>query len=170
MNKIDKQFEHYKLLYNLVLHESNAVWNTGQLFLIANTFLAAIIGTNFPNFSNTPDWNKELIFWLLSLLGFLISVLWFFSFNRTKKYYHFRMAEAKEKEKELQDINIFSGSAENLAYGGVIKSNKEKYDLKVFFRLLNLSSLKIVNIVIIIFIIFYFFICIYFFPWKLLNR
>jgi hypothetical protein len=154
---MSKVLEEYRLLYDLVLHESMAVWDTGQLFLIANTFLAAIIGTNFPDFSTNTDIIKRIIFCFLVLLGFTISILWYFSFTRTRKYYKFRMAQARAYEKENK-LSIFSGVVELLAKGKPVKV-KEKgqkdddYDLRVLGR--NWSSLDIVSWVIKLFILFY---------------
>ncbi|OGG03959.1 hypothetical protein A2W14_05855 [Candidatus Gottesmanbacteria bacterium RBG_16_37_8] len=153
-----ENLEYYSYLYKLVLHESKAVWDTGQLFLLSNAFLAAIIGTNFGNNSN--DWRNQFIFWLLALLGLVISLLWLLSFNRTKNYYHFRMAQAKKMEKNL--FEIFSGDGERIANGESIKINGKEYSLKICC--LNLSSLTIVNIVIFVFIIFYLIVCVLFFP------
>lgn len=148
--------EHYKHIYSLVLHESKAVWDTGQLFLIANTFLAAIIGTNFPVFSTSLDSAKKIIFLVLALLGLTISVLWYFSFERTKKYYRFRMAQAREFEKVNHLIPVFSGDVQRLAKGETIQADSEDHNLRVFGW--NLSSLDIVKYVIILFVIFYSFI------------
>lgn len=169
MNKKEK-YEYYNFLFKLVLHESKAVWDTGQLFLLSNSFLAAIIGTSYKELLFDNDWNKKLIFWLLLLLGFLISILWYFSFERTKKYYHFRMLQARDWEKNNNQagyFQIFSGKAEKLASGGVEKVDGELQDLKV--HNINLSSLKIVKYIIILFCIFYFItliISINLFTWK----
>lgn len=151
------KMEEYRLYYDLVLHESKAVWDTGQLFLVANTFLAAILTTNLPDLSTRVDTTKSITFFALIVLGFLISVLWLFSFKRTKKYYYFRMAQARKFENgEKSELpQVFSGDAYDLANGSRKIVEGEKYDLKVF-GIIDLSSLKIVEIVIWLFILFYF--------------
>lgn len=159
MSKSDKQIsELYKIYFDYVLHESKAVWDTGQLFLVANTFFSAILGVNIPTEQNT----YKIIFWLLSLIGLAISVLWLISFERIKKHYYFRMTKAKKLEKE-EGFIVFSGDAENLAKGGVKKINGEKFDYKLF-GLLNLSSFVCLKIIIIVFMIFYLYLIIQYFP------
>lgn len=138
----------YRLLYDLVLHESKAVWDTGQLFLIANTFLAAIIGTAFPDNHFSP------IYFALLIIGLVISVLWHFSYQRTRSYYHFRIEQAKQFEKN-NGFEVFSGDAEILASGGRVKVNNEYQDLKVYS--INFPSLVILGLVIKLFIFFYLF-------------
>ncbi len=153
----------YKLYFEYVLHESKAVWDTGQLFLVANTFLAAILGSNIPNNQIGFDINRKITFWFLSIIGLLISIFWLVSFERIKKHYHFRMNQAKKLE---DGFEIFSGKAERLAHGGVEKINDEKYDFKLF-GLINISSFISLRIIIFSFFFFYVYLVIHFFPWKI---
>ena len=149
----------YKLYFECTLHESKAIWDTSQIFLLANTFLASFIGSNI--YKNTiEDINHKIMYLALPLLGLAISLLWLTSFERIKKHYYFRMYQTKSLENDFQ---IFSGKAENLANGGVEIINVEKFDYKLF-GLLNLSSFVCLRIIIIVFMIFYLYLIIQFFP------
>ena len=148
MKKEDLELEKYKLLSTVVLHESKAMWETSQLFLFSNTILATILGADI--FGRIQHASK-IIFWLLPLLGLLISVLWFFSYNRTSRYYKFRMAQARNIEPK--DFHIFEGIPNDIANGEIVHVNGKHYSVRVLGC--NFRSLVIVNLIIISFIIFY---------------
>lgn len=135
----------YELSHTFVIHEAQAIWNTSQLFLVANTFLAAIIGTNFTS-------NNEVRFYL-SLLGMAISLLWLASCIRTTKYYRFRIAQARQREPK--GWMLLDGDAKNLADGDTIEIGCKKYSLRLPILGTNLSNLYIVVLLIISFLVFY---------------
>ena len=169
--KIEKNLEERMKLYELahaaVLSEANVLWNSSQVFLVANSFLAGFIGTNLTGFSIHTN---TIGIFLLSVLGITISTLWFLSYGRTSKYYKFRIAQAREREPE--GWMLLNGDAKEFSEGGTIeikeinKFNKvieQKYYFRFYERL---SSLWIVRILAIGFIIFYAIIFINFFPWR----
>ena len=148
MTKEEKALTRYKLLSKIVLHESKAMWDTAQLFLISNTILATIIGALLTTNSGETAFKYRLILIGISLLGLCISILWGFSYNRTTRYYKFRMAQAREIEPE--GFNIFNGIPKSVAEGNTHKIDGEKYSVRVLGW--NFQSLKIVNIIIVILI------------------
>ncbi|RJQ38963.1 hypothetical protein C4559_00035 [Candidatus Microgenomates bacterium] len=162
-----EEAEKYHLLFEIVLHESKAMWDTSQLFLLSNTILATIIGANLLTKSKIESSHDRLIFWLLSLLGFFISILWWFSYNRTSQYYKFRMAQIRELEKKNKEggLDIFAGKPEEVSNGNTVEVDGKKHGVRVLGW--NFRSFKIVNIIIFLFIIFFGFIVIYFLPWGI---
>lgn len=163
MNKEQKDLENYKLLFDVVLHESKAMWETSQLFLISNTILATILGASLSGSFGKIDSSNRIIVWLLSILGLVISILWGFSYNRTSKYYKFRMAQIRKIEPT--GFNIFKGIGKSVSDGNNVEIEGKNYTARVLG--LNFRSLFIVNIIIALFIIFFILIAFYFLPWNI---
>lgn len=134
----------------MVLHESKFAWNTANIFLLVNSLLAGFIINSF-------YLKDEINFTLIALVfGLIISLMWFSSLYRIKTRQGFWMAKAREFEKDSKNnwFPIFSGDAETLANGGIVKADGNKFDLKIF-GMIHLSSQKALGIIISLFILFY---------------
>lgn len=148
-SRIKKETQ-YKYIFNMVLHESKFAWNTASIFLLVNSVLAGFIINNF----NLKDKGN---FTLIALIfGLIISVMWFSSLYRIKTRQGFWMAKAREFEKDTKNnwFPIFSGDAETLANGGIVKADSNKFDLKIL-GIIHLPSQKALGIIISLFILFY---------------
>lgn len=158
----------YELAHSTVLSESHVLWNSSQVFLLANSFLAGFIGTNLTGATVRSDIAGML---LLSILGIIISSLWFLSYGRTSKYYKFRIAQARQREPE--GWMLLGGDTKKFAEGESIdieeKNVRDQIEVqKYFFKFYErLSSLWIVRILAICFIIFYTIVFLNFLPWKI---
>jgi hypothetical protein len=150
----DAEMKLYELSHAQVFYEAQAIWNSSNIFILSNTFLAAFIGTNFTN--NTATSHVGII--ILSILGILLSCLWFLTASRTANYYRFRLAQAKQKEPE--GWMIFNGDGENFADGDSIEIEMKRHNVKIWFNIvsLQLGNLTIIKTLSATFIVFYFFV------------
>jgi hypothetical protein len=138
----------YNYHFQLFIHESKIPWEISQLFLTSNTIFLAITGAVLVNKYFFP----ALIF---SLGGLIITLSWFFSYNRTVKVMRFRMAQVKAIEP--RDSNLLAGTPELLAEGGCKEIGGKCYDFKVMGN--NAKTTQIFNRVIIFtFLLLYIFI------------
>lgn len=158
--------EKYSYLSTIVLHESKAMWETSNLFLLANTILATFIGTSFLN-NFKKGFEYSFIFFMLPFLGFIISVLWMFSYKRTSKYYKFRMAQIRELEKRINKggVDIFAGKPKEVSDGNKVIIDNEIYCVRVLGW--NFRSFLIVDIIIYFFILFFLVVTLLVFPWRI---
>lgn len=156
MAQKDIPSQQYSLIHQLVIHEAQAQWNTSNFFLVANTFLATLLGTNILTKNGIPFINVSLI-----ILGLVISILWFLSYIRTSSYYKLRMYQAKKIEGKLnlkEHEKVFTGLAEKFAEGKkeIKLKNKKEY---IYFNFLGshigISNLTIIKILCLSYIIFY---------------
>ena len=146
--RINKEIQ-YKYIFDMVLHESKFAWNTASIFLLVNSLLAGFVINNYLK--------NEGSFTLIALVfGLIISLMWFSSLYRIKTRQGFWMAKAREFEKESKNnwFPIFSGDAETLANGGIVKADGNKFDLKIL-GIIHLPSQKALGIIISLFILFY---------------
>lgn len=148
MKRAEENLDRYKLLSTVVLHESKAVWETSHLFLISNTILATVIGTNL---LNRAILGNDIIVSLLPVLGLITSTLWAVSYNRTSRYYKFRMDQVKQIEP--LNYNIFRGEGERVARGETVNISGTSHNVKILG--LNIKSLDIVCWIIATFLIFF---------------
>ena len=138
--------EIYEKAHSTVLNETHTLWHLSQVFLVANTFLAGFIGTNF-NEINTNSNNVG--FFLISIIGFIVSVLWLLSYSRISNYYKFRIAQAKQREPE--GWMLYKEDAYFFSEGIKIQIDDRSYGLGIG----KLSNLWILNLLPVVFIIFY---------------
>ncbi len=145
--KIDKKdtISLFKIAHANVLAEQQLLWQSSQLFLVANSFLVGFIGTSLTNSLK----NNKFGILLLSIIGIIISILWLLSYTRILNYYKFRIAQAKQREPK--DWMIFNGDGEAFSKGESIMINGGRYT----FGIGKLSNLIIVRILVGLFIVFY---------------
>ena len=136
--------EVYPYALNLVIHESDSLWQISNVFLVANSVIAAVIGVNL--FSSGYF---SIGYFAISLIGFLLTLVWLFSIERARKYHEFRIAQAKQREPN--NWVLVNGDVEEFAKGGTIEIDDKKYN--VGFGIF--SNILLVRIIVIIFILFY---------------
>lgn len=130
---VKEQQEIYSFAHNAVLNEALVLWQSSNVFLIANTILSAAIGLGFFN-------KKEALFQpdptlaFLSIIGFIISILWWGSYRRTANYYKFRMAQATQREPDRWYLFVEDGK--NFSKGDTIEIDGEEYNVGIgrFFK------------------------------------
>lgn len=127
----------YELSMNYVLQEAQLLWQSSQLFLVANALLVGFI-------SGIED--NKIIIVLLSLIGIAVSFLWLLSYTRTLNYYRFRIDQAKQREPE--GWMLFNGDGNAFSKGESIIINGSRHT----FGIGKLSNLIIVRILVSLFI------------------
>lgn len=138
----------YKLAHQTVLNEAHILWQSSNIFLVANTLLAAFIGSGLLDPEKNIIYKPNPSLFLLSIIGLFISVLWWGSYRRTSNYYKFRMAQATQREPE--GWNLFDGDGKNFANGDMVEIGTEKYNLgagKIFRNHRVVTALAILFIV-----------------------
>lgn len=149
--------EAFERAHATVLTETHTLWHLSQVFLVANTFLAGFIGTNFKDINTTDN---KIGFFLISIIGFIISVLWFFSYSRISNYYKFRIAQAKQREPE--GWMLYKEDSYFFSEGIKINIDDRSYGLGIG----KLSNLWILKLLPVVFGIFYSIVAYMSFPWA----
>ena len=159
-NKIEKAGSNkaklFELSVNYVLNDAEILWQSSHLFLLGNSILAGFIGTTIIG-GIARNWET----FLLSSLGFLISVLWLLSYIRLSNYYKFRIDQAKQREPK--GWMLFNEDGLHFALGEpiIIKGKRHSFDLGAF------SNLLIVRVMAILFVLFYLWVSINSSPWQI---
>lgn len=149
--------ERYKYLFDKVTHESNFAWNSGNVFLLANTILGGFIGTKFFDLLKDPQAQSAFFIVLISVFGAAFSFLWWASLHRITKYQEYWAKIIRDFEKKHKKLlePIFSGGAYSLAKGEGVG----EYDVKFFG--INLRSQIALKYIIWLFLLFYLMITFY---------
>ena len=125
-----------KGLFKITLEQARAegtfLWHSFSAFLIANSILVGFIAQML--FTEKNDGSNKNIIYILSGVGILICVLWFGTYRRRSKNYHFRMAQARQREPE--GWHLIAGDGYQFSEGEIIEirnpENKkvewERYD------------------------------------------
>lgn len=88
-----KNIEEYSAALNLLFYEGQIAWQMNLLFIGLNVGIGAVIG----GFINEIVENRISLS-IFSIFGLIINVAWLGTFRRNNKYYHFRMAQARNAE------------------------------------------------------------------------
>jgi len=92
MAKDESNIKKYEAALSLLFYEGQIGWQMNIVFIAIN---AAIISLLIKKTDQGDLYNA-----ILGLIGLIISIVWWFTFSRNSKYYHFRMAQAREIEPE----------------------------------------------------------------------
>lgn len=143
MNKI----EIYKIALQIAYNEGRILWDSSQVFLFSNTILGAIIA------AQTADVNvhKDLKIFILSIIGFIITSIWFTSHQKRSSYYKFRMA--KVRALEPLGFNLIDGDGFAFSQGAEVDIKGKYYRLPFLSRFINTHT--IIQLVILVFEIGY---------------
>lgn len=85
--------EKYESALQLMFYEGQISWQMNVLFVGFNVGIGAIIQDHLYSFDS-----KKMLLLIISVIGLVINVFWLGTFRRNNKYYHFRMAQAREAE------------------------------------------------------------------------
>jgi hypothetical protein len=129
---------------NLVINESDNLWQISNIFLIGNSLIAAIISDNLFDKTESP-WGIVSI----ALIGLIITIIWLFSIERSRKYYLFRIAQARQREPEKW--MLMNGDVEHFSEGLTVEMKGKKYNRGIGI----FSNIVLVRAVVIVFIVFF---------------
>jgi hypothetical protein len=111
MTKIDP-IEKYKSALQIAHNEGKILWDSSQVFLLTNTILGTFIGN-----SANSGLRANFAILIPSIMGFLITLIWLTSHLRRSEYFEFRMAQLRQVEKEIGNINLISGEGFEFSRG-----------------------------------------------------
>jgi hypothetical protein len=83
----------YESALQLMFYEGQISWQMNVLFVGFNVGIGAIIQEHLYSFDT-----KKMLLFIVSVIGLVINVFWLGTFRRNNRYYHFRMAQAREAE------------------------------------------------------------------------
>jgi len=125
----------YASALDLLFYEGQIAWQMNLLFIGLNVGIGTVIGSLLPCVSA----NKFLLL-IFSIFGIIINVAWLGTFRRNNKYYHFRMAQARESEPT--DWKLLRVRGYNFSKGQEITIDCEGIDVKD--KIHRLSSFEII--------------------------
>jgi hypothetical protein len=146
MEKNEKKIRRYESALNLLFYEGQIAWQLNIVFIALNAGLATLTNTSLSN--GICHFNGLLL--SSSIIGVLINLLWFGTFQRNNKYYNFRVAQAREIEpiewKFLSDRGYkFSKGKKIEINGKEIEPKDVKHKLNIFESLVsNKNAIKAV--------------------------
>jgi hypothetical protein len=141
----------YDLALNNAINEGRILWQSSQAFLVANTVIAGFISQTIFNDNHELIFKSNLGIFFLAIIGLLLTILWYGSYERRSNYYKFRVAQARQREPD--NWNLVRGDGKYFSEGDTIEitvdGDKEKYNLGIF------GKIAITNIVMRIFIVIF---------------
>lgn len=105
----------YESALQLMFYEGQIAWQMNLLFVGFNVGIGAIIQDHLYHFKTS-----QALLFAMSAIGLVINIFWLGSFRRNNKYYHFRMAQAREAEPE--NWNLLSIDGYNFSKGEKIQT------------------------------------------------
>lgn len=137
----------YESALALKFYEGQISWQMNVLFVGLNIGIGTIIQNKLQNFVS-----GDFLLIIMSIVGITINFFWLGSFRRNNKYYHFRMAQAREAEprnwnllknrgykfSKGRKINIdgegvfFQDREHQLSYFEIIASNKRAIGVAIW--------------------------------------
>lgn len=147
----------YRYLFDMTLHESKFAWDTGNVFLIANTILSGFVGATFWELIKYPRIESRNFLLVIAVMGLIFSFLWFSSLYRItmrQKYWMAKIVEFEINSRDKTTPKLFSGDSKILADGGVVKVGCQKFDLKIFGKI-HIPSQSALKCVILLYVAFY---------------
>lgn len=148
--------DEYKSAITLLDHQANLMWQENGAFLIAVTVLIGFIGTGLTNHNAAMDRQKYILI-VGSVLGLILSFLWYVTFHHNYPYHLLRIYQARDLEKDL-DFSLFRDG--NLIYNGK-KLNFDNDEVQMKFISRCLPPSKSFNLLIWLFIAAFGFLIIY---------
>lgn len=149
----------YPHALELVIHESDSLWQISNVFLIGNSVISAIISNNI--FDNR---SSAMGIFLISWIGLFITIIWLFSIERARNYHLLRIAQARQREPK--SWMLMNGDVELFAKGKTIEIQDKKYNTG-FGKFSNISLVRVIAIV---FFLFYLGMIVYSWPFDLKSK
>jgi len=95
--------EEWKLASELHRHEDSLTWQKFNYYITLNGILLSVLCVVWSDFAVNPNNpNLRLVSAVICAFGALVSLVWFAMHKRGQLYQHYRIAQAKEIEKDLK--------------------------------------------------------------------
>jgi hypothetical protein len=91
--KSKRNYNKYQSALSLLFYEGQIAWQLNILFIGLNVGIGTVISSSLLRIHSDC-----ILIFVFSLIGILINLAWLGTFRRNNKYYHFRMAQAREAE------------------------------------------------------------------------
>lgn len=151
INLPDSNGQRYEAALQLLAYEGQISWQMNILFIGLNVGICTVIQDYIGKITDYYG-----LVGLFSIAGIIINIAWLGTFRRNNRYYHFRMAQAREAEPEGWNLlknrgYRFSKGHEVIVDDGRLESQDKLHQLSSFERLA--SNKTAIGIAIWIFII-----------------
>lgn len=130
MNEEEKHLQLYLTALEEIRHEGDLLWQQfGSFLLVQSVFLAFLLQSTFresliiqTNFGSMVS----------AIIGFMLCIPWYGTFSRTKKFYRFRIAQAKEAEPP--NWHFLAERGKNYSEGKEVIIGEQTFKMKWFER------------------------------------
>lgn len=95
----DLIIKEYEFAISLIQYHTELLWLTFGSFLLAETVLIGFLGTAL--YEQNSVVTENIVVFIGSLLGFIICILWYATFQHNYTYYELRILQARKCESEL---------------------------------------------------------------------
>jgi hypothetical protein len=151
---LNSKTEKYNSALSLLFYEGEIAWQMNLLFIGLNVGIGTIIGNSLVKIDD-----NQFLLLTFSILGIIINTAWLCTFRRNNKYYHFRMAQARNAEPKKwkllrKDGYNFSKGIEVIIDNKGIKHKDKLHKLNKFDQLA--SNKRAIEIPIFLFILAFF--------------
>lgn len=117
----------YELALKNSMHEGAVLWDSSQIFLIANTIITGFITNGLFDEKKKFIYGPNPPIFVICILGLIISFVWLCTYQRRSNYYKFRATQVRQREPE--NWNLMEGDGKNFADGDTIEIDGEKLNL-----------------------------------------
>jgi cytochrome c biogenesis protein CcdA len=103
-----ENLDEYNSAITLLDHQANLMWQENSAFMLAVTILLGFIGTGLIDCNTAIDKQKYVLL-IGSILGLVLSGLWFATFHHNYPYYRLRIFQARKLKKTLDFLCLRMG-------------------------------------------------------------
>lgn len=149
----------------IIFHETQVLWQSSEIFLLANTILYAFIAQHIFGLDNQILLKPNLGLFTIAVLGIIICITWLGSYRRISNYYRFRIAQTRQREPE--GWHLYNGDGKSFSEGNKVEIFGKTYSLG-FGR--AFKNHNIVVAIIVLFILIYLTVFVITSPWIFVKR
>lgn len=113
--------------------ETKSAWQAFMAFLAVHAIFLGFLLDSFIKEKSYPSDNNGLVLTVAGVAGFLLCLLWLYSFLRYRNVVRFRMAQAKSLEFR-EGPGLFRGDGEKFSNGETIWLDDEPFAIGCFLR------------------------------------
>lgn len=134
---MEEKIERYKAAVELIKYYNDNLRRSVSDFILAHTILFAFILTKVFD----ANAKSSISFFIVSLFGFLLCVMWYGNADRFRRHRDLRFAQAREVEPE--GWNLITGPGKRFSEGKEVELAGKKYQLDFLSRVIDKNDVKL---------------------------
>lgn len=131
--QINRSVKIYPFFLKQFHEETKSAWQAFMAFLAVHAIFLGFLLNSFIEEKRYPPDNNGLVLTVAGVAGFLLCLLWLYSFLRYRNVVRFRMAQAKSLEFR-EGPGLFRGDGEKFSNGETIWLDDEPFVIGRFLR------------------------------------